>query len=298
MGSHRVLAGRAASRILAAVLSITACRRATTVDAAADARVTGAVRFVAPTDVGAVTEARRIVAWTPDIAETLLALGARERLVGVPSMMAARPEIEGVARVGTQVSPREDVLAGLHPDLLVVVGGPMGQALVEHRPEGAGVETVSFEDRAAYARTVTRLAQRIGRPAAGTELLARINGELAAVQRATQSGPRPRVVALLSREPMVVAGPGSFLDELLDIAGGQNAVANTNHFPVVGVEMIVGWNADVLLDLTGRTEGLETLLPGVRARRVVLSPDGMLRPGPRVGEAARRLSAALHGSRR
>ncbi len=294
MGSHRVLAGRAASRVLAVVLSITACRRATTVDASADARV----RFVAPTDVGAVAEARRIVAWTPDITATLLALGARERLVGVPSIEAARPEIEGVARVGTQVSPREDVLAGLRPDLLVVVSGPMGQALVEHRPEGAAVETVSFEDRAAYARTVTRLAQRIGRPAAGVELLARINGELDAVQRAVPTGARPKVVALLSRTPMVVAGPGSFLDELLDVAGGQNAVANTNHFPIVGVEMIAGWNADVLLDLTGQTEGLEALLPGVRARRVVLSPDGMLRPGPRAGEAARALSAALRTSRR
>jgi len=296
MGSHRVLAGRAASRILAAALSITACRRATTADAAADARVTA--RFVAPTDAGVVAEARRIVAWTPDIAETLLALGARERLVGVPSMVAARPELEGVARVGTQVSPREDVLAGLRPDLLVVVAGPMGQALVEHRPEGAAVEVVSFEDRAAYARTVARLAQRIGRPAAGAELLARINGALDGAQRAAPSGARPKVVALLSRTPMVVAGPGSFLDELLDIAGGQNAVANTNHFPIVGVEMIVGWNADVLLDLTGQTEGLEALLPGVRARRVVLSPEGMLRPGPRAGEAARRLAAALRAPRR
>ena len=213
-------------------------------------------------------------------------------------MQAARPELEGVARVGTQVSPREDVLAGLRPDLLVVVGGPMGQALVERRPDGAAVEEVSFESRAAYARTVTRLARRIGRPAAGAELLARLNGELDAVQRATGNGARPKVVALLSRAPLVVAGPGSFLDELVDIAGGQNAVANTNHFPIVGVEMIVGWNADVLLDLTGQAEGLEALLPGVRARRVVLSPEGMLRPGPRSGEAARRLAAALRAPRR
>lgn len=255
------------------------------------------MRFVAPADVGAVVEARRIVAWTPDIAETLLALGARDRLVGVPSMVAARPELEGVARVGTQVSPQAEVLAGLRPDLLVVVGGPMGQALVEGRREGTAVEVASFEDRSAYAATVTRLARRIGRPSAGTELLARIDGELAAVRRSAGDGPRPKVVVLLSRTPMVVAGPGSFLDELIDVAGGQNVVANTNHFPVVGVEMIAGWNPDVLVDFTGQDAGLEALLPGLRARRVALGPDGMLRPGPRAGEAARRLAAALRARR-
>lgn len=295
MRSHRALEGKGASRFLAALVLITACRRSTPAAASPDARVATAPRFVPPTDLGAVTEARRIVALTPDITDTLLALGARDRLVGVPSLEAARPELEGVARVGTQVAPNAEVLAGLNPDLLVAVDGPMGQALVDRRNAGTAVELVSFETRARYAETVARLARRAGRPDAGAALLARINGELDAVQRAGAGGAQPKVVALLSRAPMVVAGPGGFLDELLAVAGAQNAVANTNHFPIVGPEMVTGWSPEVLLDLTGQDAPLDALLPGLRARVVRLAPEGLLRPGPRAGEAARRLAGALRG---
>lgn len=237
-----------------------------------------------------------MVSLNVDVTETLLALGARDRLVGVPSAEAARPELAGVARVGSQVVPDMAAIAAARPDLVLVGDGPVGTGLVDRRAAGLAVEAASFEGLARYAETVTALARRVGRPAAGTALLARIDAELAAVRQRSAGAARPSVVLLLSREPMVVAGPNGFADVLLAAAGARNAAANTNRFPMVGAEMVVTWAPDVLIDLTpGAGQGVEALIPGLATRRVIaLSPDGMLRPGPRAGEAARRLYDALH----
>lgn len=296
MASHRAAAGGLASRVVAALVMFAACQRHTPVGASTDAAASNTRRIAAPADVGVVAEARRVVALTPDITETILALGGRDRLVGVPSMEPARPEVAGLARVGSQVVPDMAALAAARPDLVLVGDGPVGAGLVERRAAGLAVESVSFEGRARYAESVATLARRLGRPAAGAALLARIDGELAAVQRRVTGAARPRVVLLLHREPMVVAGPGSYADELLAAAGLRNAAANTSRLPMVGPEMVVAWAPDALIDLTpGAGQGIEALIPGLVTRRVIaLSPDGILRPGPRSGEAARRLFDALH----
>ena len=288
--------GWGASRALAVGLTFAACHRTTPTGAAADAATSDARRFVPPADVGPLVEARRVVSLTADVTETLLALGAGPRLVGVSSTEAARPELAGVARMGTQVAPDMAAIEAAHPDLVLVSDGPVGTGLVDRRAAGLAVEAASFEGRARYAETVTMLAGRLGRPAAGPALLARIDRELAAVRQRVVGAARPKVVLLLHREPMVVAGPNGFADELLATAGARNAATNTNRFPVVGAEMIVAWAPDVLIDLTpGAGQGIEALIPGLVTRRVIaLPPDGMLRPGPHAGEAAERLFGALH----
>ncbi len=246
-------------------------------------------------DAGSVREAHRIVAFTTDIADALLALGGRDRLVGTSSI---GPAVDGVARMGTQVAPDEAALAAARPDLVFVADGPIGAGVLDRRPAGSSIEALSFDDRAHFADAVRRIARRLGRPGAAGQLLERIDGELDAVRRST-TGPRPRVVALLRRDPMVVAGPGSFVDELLEIAGARNTVANTSHLPFVDPAMIAAWNPEIVLDLTAPEDaGVESALPGLAAHRIVtVGSDGMLRPGPRSGEAARRLAAALHPAR-
>jgi iron complex transport system substrate-binding protein len=278
------------------MLAFAACHRNTPTGAAADATAGDARRFVLPTDVGALVEARRVVSLTPDVTETLLALGGGPRLVGVSSMESARPELTGVVRMGSQVAPDMAAIEAAHPDLVLVSEGPVGTGLIDGRAAGLVVESASFEGRARYAETVTMLARRIGRPAAGPALLARIDREMAAVRQRVVGDARPKVVLLLHREPMVVAGPNGFADELLAAAGGRNAATNTNLFPIVGAEMIVAWAPDVIIDLTpGAGQGIEALIPGLVTRRVIaLQPDGMLRPGPHAGEAAGRLFDALH----
>lgn len=285
-----------ASRVVAALVMFAACQRHTPAGAAADAAAVDAGRFVAPADGGRVAEARRIVSLNVDVTETLLALGGRDRLAGVPSAEAARPEVEGVARVGSQVSPDMAAIAAARPDLVLVGDGPVGAALVERRAAGLAVEAVSFEGRARYAETVTTLARRLGRPAAGPALLARIDAELAAVRRRVSGAARPGVVLLINRDPMMVAGPNGFADEVLAAAGARNAAVNVGRFAMVGPEMVLRWAPDVLVDLTpGGGEGVEALIPGLVTRRVIaLPPEGVLRPGPRAGEAAGRLFDALH----
>jgi iron complex transport system substrate-binding protein len=99
-------------------------------------------------------------------------------------------------------------------------------------------------------------------------------------------------------EPLVVAGPGSFADELLRDAGGVNVAADAGRaYPVWSVERALGARAEVVLYSPEMVAGRETLsgLPGLReARWVKLPSPALLHPGPALGVGLEELFRALH----
>ncbi|HET9554927.1 MAG TPA: ABC transporter substrate-binding protein, partial [Anaeromyxobacteraceae bacterium] len=139
----------------------------------------------------------------------------------------------------------------------------------------------------------------VGDPAGGEALARRLQGSVDAL-RARASGVAPRrVLFVVGRDPLVVAGPGSFPDELLRLAGCKNAVAGPRPWPVLPLELAVGANPDLVVDaaLDEPAEGMARLaaIPAVRQGAVVrLRTDDLLRPGPRMIGALDELFRALH----
>jgi iron complex transport system substrate-binding protein len=106
------------------------------------------------------------------------------------------------------------------------------------------------------------------------------------------------VLFVVGREPLVVAGPGSFPDELLRLAGAENVVAGTRPWPVYPLELAVAANPDLLIDAAfdepaGSIARLAAI-PAVRRGAVARLPrDDLLRAGPRMIEALGDLEQAL-----
>lgn len=245
--------------------------------------------------------ARRVVSLAPSATEILYALGAGEQVVGVSIFDDFPPEVSRRPRVGGIVNPSFEAIAALRPDALVGVQGPIDRSVLA-RVEAMGVrlEFPRTESIAELLLSVDRFAALVGRREAGAALRARIRGELDGVSRALAERPRVRVIAAFSAQPLVVAGRGSWVDELLRVAGGENAIETPSRYPTVSVEVILRAAPAVILDLSPEMGGGGDLASALGAhgatppRVIPLRDNVFLRPGPRVGEAARRLSRALH----
>jgi iron complex transport system substrate-binding protein len=107
------------------------------------------------------------------------------------------------------------------------------------------------------------------------------------------------VLLLVGREPLVVAGPGSYPDELLRIVGGTNVVTGTTSWPVFPVERAAAADPDLVIDAAVREHGtgdggLEAI-PAVRRGAIRrLATDDALRPGPAIIRTLDELFLALH----
>ncbi len=249
--------------------------------------------------------ARRVVSLVPSATEMLFALGAGDRVVGVSAFDDYPPQVTGLPRVGGMVNPSFEAIVALRPDAVVGVQGPLDLAVLE-RLQRMGVRV--FFPRVESVRevldSVDTFAALVGERSRGEALHRRLDGELAAVRAAVRSRPRPKVLAVFGEHPLSVAGPGSWVDEVLTLAGGDNAVRAGGRYPSLSIEQVLALGPEVILDMTWHDGEASTLaddlaryttLPAVRDRRVLRAADPMLlRPGPRLGAAVRQLALLLH----
>ncbi len=253
----------------------------------------------------AAAPARRVVSLVPSATETLFALGAGDRVVGVSTYDDWPPEVRALPRVGGMVNPSFEAIVALRPDAVVGVQGPLDVGMLE-RLQAMGVRVFfpRVESVAEVLASIDAFAALVGRRDAARTLRASIERDLARARAAVAGRPRPRVLAVFGERPLSVAGPGSWVDEILTMAGGENVVRAGGRYPNISVEQVIALAPEVILDMTwhdGDEPALAaslaryTTVPAVRDGRVVRAADPMLlRQGPRLGAAVLRIAKVLH----
>ena len=254
----------------------------------------------------------RIVSLTPSVTEILYALGAGARLVGVSDESTEPPASRNLPRVGTFLAPVVERVLSLEPELVITSPSPGNENAVL-AIERSGVRTaVVTEGSASLADLRTAIgetAQAVGRRDEGEALLAVIDSALARVRARVAGLPTPRTAVVIGLEPLVLAGSESYLGDLVRLAGGTNvADAVAGRWPRVGWEFLVSAAPEVVIDLSRARPANETDGGGAAGNRVrfddlpagrngrVYRPTGdlLLRPGPRVAQAAAEIASALH----
>jgi iron complex transport system substrate-binding protein len=241
---------------------------------------------------------RRVVTLAPSLTDTVLALGGKDALVGV-TRFDERREVQGLPRVGGFVDPSVEAVAALKPDLVLVQPSPGNRDPVQAMA-GLGISILalrlsSVDDVVAGLRA-TALA--LGRAQQGEVLVQALQARRATLRERARGLPSVRVLFAYGFQPLVVAGPGSFADELLKDVGGTNVAADAGRaYPVWSVERALGARPEVVVDASDGASGRDTLqaLPGLReARWVQLPSPALLHPGPALGEGLLELFVALH----
>ncbi|MFN7133323.1 MAG: ABC transporter substrate-binding protein, partial [Myxococcales bacterium] len=228
----------------------------------------------------------------------VLALGAGERLAGVSRFDDAQ-EVKALPRVGGYVDPSVEAVVALRPGLVLVEPSPGNRAAVERMAKlGVPVLAVPLQSVPEILAAMPAVAEALGLGERGAALASRTRERLEALRREAAGGKAMRVLLVYDWEPLVVAGPGSFGDSLLAIAGAQNAAADARTaYPVYSFERVMKARPEVIIDAADvqdppRARILK--LPGVAGARVERASPSLFRPGPRLADAAEELRALVH----
>jgi iron complex transport system substrate-binding protein len=257
----------------------------------------------------------RLVSMSPALTEILFALGLGERVAGVTRYCDFPAEAATKARIGGYLDPSFEAIVALEPDLVLL---QVEHAEVQSRLAGLGLPTLVVDLRRVQdiPAGVESVAARCGVSERGAALAAAIRADLERVSLRTRDLPRPRVLVVVERELGVgtvtrlwAAGPGSFYDQVLQLAHAENALAESAlPYPEVSREGLIHLDPDVVVDvvseLGARGATLEAArldwrslreLRAVREGRVVLlDQDFMIVPGPRIAAVVESVARAVH----
>lgn len=252
------------------------------------------------------TPATRVLTLAPSLTETLVALGAFGELVG-RTVFDTAPELQRIPSVGDMSTPSLEAMVSLEPDLVVALRGSASETL-RPRLAASGTPLFAFEisDTTDVFRTVDRLGTLVGRTRTADSLSAAIRDELTEIRHSVEDLPEPAVLYMIWHDPPIVAGPGSYIQQLVELAGGRAALPELRApWPSVSLEGILSHDPDIVLvsigDEPSYTVGQLRDAPGwrdlhaVREGRIYDLPvELMNRPGPHLAEAARLLRDRIH----
>lgn len=244
----------------------------------------------------------RVVSLIPATTEILFALGAGDRVVGRTHWDGWPPEVTLVADMGNGIQPSIETVISARPDLVVLyAGGDNRAAAAALRAAGIDVISLRIDRIAEFERATLLLGEMLGETTRAQTVVDSVRSTLARVRTATAARARPSVFMIAWETPLMTIGAGSFLTELVEIAGGQNIFGDLEGpSPQVSFEEVLRRDPQFIL---GRPETAGTLsaqerwrqLPAVREGRVLVMDTTLVgRPGVRLGEAAVSIAKLLH----
>ena len=246
----------------------------------------------------------RIVSIAPSNTEMLFALGLDERIVGVDSYSTYPPEAGQKPQVGSYLEPDLERVVAAEPDLILATEAHVGTVLPEL--DALGLPTVVIEPTdldevfsgMLLVGTITDMSPR------AQQVVCELQARVDAVTDAVAGAPRPRVFFELSPD-LYTAGPGSYVDDLISRAGGDNVAAGAAElWPQLSAEAVVSADPEVILladheagitaEQVAARPGWQQMSAVQQGRIVSLNADLVARPGPRVVDGLEAIAAALH----
>jgi iron complex transport system substrate-binding protein len=246
--------------------------------------------------------ARRIVSLNPATTEIFFALGAAEHLVGRTHYDIYPDSARSIPDLGEGIGPNLEAVLAARPDLVVLYATNANRDAA-HRLRAAGVSTMSLRNDhiADFPRTVRLLGRALGDSTRAAIVTDTVLRTLDRVRAATTSLPRVTVFWKAWDTPLLAIGGGSFLSELVDIAGGRNIFADLAlPSPQVTLEDVVRRDPQVILtgnEGSSRFRGNPAwrALSAVRDGRILVVDSTVVgRPSVKLGQAAVSIARLLH----
>ena len=244
---------------------------------------------------------QRIVSLLPSLTESVCALGACARLVGTDRFSNSPASVIDLPKLGGIDDAQIERIVALRPDVVLL----STSARVIDRLESLGLKVLVLEarDHADVKRSLTLLAQMLGTPAEAERVWSAIERDTrTAAERVPAALRGQRVYFEVDATPYA-AGTGSFIGETLARLGLANAVpAELGPFPKLNPEYVVRLQPDIVManernlaDMPKRPgwSTLRALQRGHSCGFGLVRFELLIRPGPRLGEAALALAACL-----
>jgi iron complex transport system substrate-binding protein len=252
----------------------------------------------------------RIVSLAPSMTETLYALGLGEKVVGVTVFCDQPPEARGKPKIGGMSNPSLEAVYSLRPDIVVMTmdGNPKE---FEDRLRALGIRTYVSRARSIheFPMAVREMGSALGAVQKADELAMGMDKRMEGY-RAARPGVPERVLFIVWPEPLIVAGPGTAVDDAIRLLGHENAAVlrgeDLSRYPKYSIEEVIRRKPDVILigrgheDIRRLSERLLERLgstPAVRNGKVFFLSDRLYRLGPRVMDGIGEMAESLGGVR-
>lgn len=265
------------------------------------------VLFLALTSAaGAEMPSSRIISTMPNITEILFALGLDREIAAVTDFCNYPPAAEGREKIGGLLLNWEKIVA-LQPDLIIFLDGARPQEAARAERLKLTVLTVRMGSAAELLEGIKKIGWAAKRMKEADALAGQIRSQIELFERQSgkiKSEKKARAYVWLGGQPLVTAGPGTFINELIGLAGGINIAAGLKgQYPQVSWEFLLKEQPDIIVipqDIQGSEGDLDHRpmagqLKAVQNGQVlIINGDIFTRPGPRSVEAVKQLSERFY----
>ena len=253
---------------------------------------------------------RRIVSGMPSVTEMLFALNLGDRVVGVTTNCNYPPAAKKKEKIGGFFLNLEKVVS-LKPDLVIMDEGAQKRDLERFRSYGLPVYTINPHSVSDVMETLVKLGKLTGKERTAADLVAGMKRRLAAAQPTGLNlelilKKRPKVLAIVGYNPLIVVGGGTFIDDIMKLAGAENIAGRSRQaYPQYSLETLINERPEYIITTKEimKANGITRdprwrQLGAVKDGKVlVMDADVLSRPGPRVIDSVAEIAHFIYGKK-
>jgi iron complex transport system substrate-binding protein len=251
----------------------------------------------------------RYISLAPSTTEILFALGLDDEIVGVSSYCNYPEKTRSKENVGDFSNPNMEKILSLKPEYVFCTGLEQAPIVSELKRQNISVYVGDPKDTRELFDSIRDIGGIIHREEAAAVLIKNMQREIEEITSKVKLIPpekKRKVFIEIWHDPLITAGAGSFIDDVVSLAGGVNIASDTRRaYSIYSPEEVIKRNPDcIILTYMDRQKPLKLLeerfgwkdIRAVKDNRVYndISPDILLRPGPRVTQGLREIYKRLY----
>jgi len=256
------------------------------------------------------SQANRIASLAPNLTEILFTLGLGEKIVAVSNNSNYPAAAANKKKVGSFWQPNTEAIIASKPDLIITLGFEQQKAVADSLNRlRFKTLTLKIEKIEELLTAIQKIGAATGCKQRADELVKNISNQLNNLQLKVSSTNKVKVLWVVQVEPLRVAGRDTFINELIELAGGENAIGPTiQQYPPIGTEELLACGPEVIIqsamgtsDIGKQQQAAKVFwsrwanLPAVKNNRIyVVEPDTVLRLGPRLPQGIELIAHCLH----
>ena len=247
---------------------------------------------------------QRIISLAPNITEILFYLNLDNKVVAVTDFCNYPEGAKKKPSVGLLLSPDIEKIVSLKPDLVFATAEGNREDIVSNLQRfSINVYVLNPHSMEDILREIQRIGNITGQDGTVSDKVKNLANRIDAVKKKVAGSRRVRVLYLVSHEPMISVGPGSFIHDIIEIAGGKNIFSQSLiRYPQVNMEEILSKDPEVIIAPPDIAESIRLWekrwgdISAIRNKRVYsIETDVISRPGPRIVDGMEEIFKFIHG---
>lgn len=253
----------------------------------------------------------RVISLSPSITQIVYALGAWDSIVGVTIYSDFPPEVKDTPKIGGWVNPNMEAIVTLKPDLVLLTKDQ--DSIFGQKLDGLGLNKYVVDSNESVEDilvSITALGGVLNKESQAEKLRTEIKNELDSITLRTQNAEKRSVLIVVGRNPgtledIYVIGRNNYINELLEMSGGENVIENTRLSLKLTKEAVLTLNPDVIIEINHDKSERESEILGTWSQLqlskavkdgevYILSSKVLLHPSQRILDGAKVLIGILH----